>query len=69
MDRVEFWQIDGGPSGTWWEAPYEDVNGATAWDTDDKMLVAARQAIAQGYTVRFRTQAEYELRVAAGMED
>jgi hypothetical protein len=68
MERVEFWQIDGGPSGTWWEAPYE-VDGATAWYTDDEMLVAARRAVAEGHAVRFRTQAEYELQVAAGMED
>lgn len=64
MSRIEFWQIDGGPSGIWWEAPYEDVNGVTTWNTDEDMLVAARRAKAQGHTVRLRTQAEYQLMTA-----
>lgn len=63
---IEFWEMDGGPSGIWWEAPYglPTTAGSTAWDTTDEMLVAARQVKEQGYPVRFRTQAEYELIMA-----
>ncbi len=63
---IEFWEMDGGPSGIWWEAPYgQPANaGQSAWDTTDEMLDAARKCKQSGYRVRFRTQAEYQLMIA-----
>lgn len=67
--RVEFWEIDGGPSGTWWEtvAPAPEIDGSTSWNSTDAMLEAARRAVAQGFRVSFRTLAEFELLEAAGV--
>jgi len=62
MECVEFWQIDGGPSGTWWEAPEGLPEwGLATWDSTEEMLDGARQCKERGYEVRFHTLAEYEL--------
>jgi hypothetical protein len=59
---IEFLEIDGGPSGIWWEA--ETLDGYRAFDTTDDMLAVAAECRRLGYPVRFRTQAEYQLMIA-----
>ena len=65
MNRIEFAEIDGGPSGVWWEA--ETPDGYRAFHNTDEMLAVAAECRRLGYSVRFHTQAEYQL--ASALED
>ena len=64
MNKIGFYEIDGGPSGTWWEAMVEDSQYLGTFDTTEKMLDTARILSMIGHTVKFHTQAEYELMLA-----
>ena len=61
---IHFYEVDGGPSGIWWEGHQNDLDTYLgAWDTQDDMMNAARMFSRLGHTIRFHTQAEYELEI------
>jgi hypothetical protein len=62
---IEFNEIDGGPSGVWWEADcWGDYRSFT---TEDEMYAAAVEYKRQGFAIKFNTQAEYQL--TSALED
>ena len=62
MTKIGFYEIDGGPSGIYWEGAVEKQGPyiGTWTDTID-MLAAAKMLKVIGHDIRFYTQAEYEL--------
>ena len=59
---IHFYEIDGGPSGTWWEGR---VGGDGAYlgifhTIEEVMKVASILSLAD-HSIRFHTQAEFEL--------
>ena len=65
MPKIGFYEIDGGPSGIWWEGSVENKGPYLGpWNTVDEMLDIARTLSKIGHEIRFYTQAEYELNMA-----
>ena len=62
MTKIGFYEIDGGPSGNWWEGQVENVyTYIGTWSDTIDMLATAKMLKTIGHEVRFYTQAEYEL--------
>jgi hypothetical protein len=57
---IHFYEIDGGPSGIWWEGRVDDGPYLGTWDKEP-MLEIARVLSLANHTIRFHTQAEWEL--------
>ena len=64
MTKIAFYEIDGGPSGKWWEAMKDESYYLGTFDSTEKMLDTARILSMIGHDIRFYTQAEYELNLA-----
>ena len=65
MTKIGFYEIDGGPSGMWWEGTVEDRGPYIGtWNTVEDMLATARILSKIGHEIRFYTQAEYELNLS-----
>ena len=65
MTKIAFYEIDGGPSGMWWEGSVEDRGPYLgSWTETKDMLDTARILSMIGHDIRFYTQAEYELNMA-----
>ena len=59
---IHFYEIDGGPSGTWWEGRVdEDGPYIGTWTTREGILEIARVLSLADHPIRFHTQAEWEL--------
>lgn len=58
---VHFYEVDGGPSGMWWESHTDQDYLATYHKTSD-MIAAARMIHRLGGNYRVHTQEEYNLR-------
>ena len=59
---IHFYEIDGGPSGTWWEGRVDDDGpylGLFQY-RQEVMKIAGILSLAN-HPIRFHTQAEYEL--------
>ena len=62
MTKIGFYEIDGGPSGLYWEGAVEKQGPYIGtWNTVEDMLAAAKMLKKIGHDIRFYTQAEYEL--------
>ena len=61
MTKIAFYEIDGGPSGKWWEAMKDESYYLGSWYTQDHMLDTAKILSKIGHEIRFYTQAECEL--------
>lgn len=62
LPKIGFYEIDGGPSGMWWEGSVEDRGPYIgSWTETIDMLATAKMLKVIGHDVRFYTQAEYEL--------
>ena len=59
-NTIHFYEIDGGPSGIWWEVMGDGGPYIGTWDKEP-MLEIARVLSLAGHEIRFYTQAEYEL--------
>ena len=57
---IHFYEIDGGPSGIWWEVRVEDGPYLGTWDKEP-MLEIARVLSLADHPIRFHTQAEWAL--------
>ena len=58
---IHFYEIDGGPSGMWWEGRVDDDGPYLGtWGTE-YMLETARILSLANHPIRFHTQVEYEL--------
>ena len=57
---IHFYEIDGGPSGIWWEVRVDDGPYLGTWGKE-AMLEIARILSLADHTIRFHTQAEWEL--------
>lgn len=57
---THFYQIDGGPSGIWWEGRIDDGPYIGVFN-DTTMMEAARILSLADHPIRFHTQAEWEL--------
>ena len=62
MTKISLYEMDGGPSGIWWEG-YADDQAAYigSWADTVDMLATAKMLKTIGHEIRFYTQAEYEL--------
>lgn len=59
---IHFYEIDGGPSGVWWEARVDnDGPYLGVFDSIDQMLETSRILSLADHPIRFHTQAEWEL--------
>lgn len=65
MTKISVYEMDGGPSGIWWEG-YADDQAVYlgSWYTSTDMLDTAKILSKIGHEIRFYTQAEYELNTA-----
>jgi hypothetical protein len=61
VTQISMYEMDGGPSGIWWEGYADDVAEYLGLWTQDEMLDVAKILNKIGHQVRFYTQAEYEL--------
>ena len=59
-NTIHCFEIDGGPSGIWWEVRVEDGPYLGTWDKEP-MLEIARVLSLADHPIRFHTQAEWEL--------
>jgi|688.fasta_scaffold777730_1 hypothetical protein len=61
-NTIHFYEIDGGPSGIWWEGRVDDDGPYIGmFDNQvDLMRIASILSLAN-HPIRFHTQAEYEL--------
>ena len=58
---IHFYEVDGGPSGMWWEVRVDgDGPYLGSWDKEP-MLEIARVFSLADHPIRFHTQAEWEL--------
>ena len=65
MTKIGFYEIDGGPSGIYWEGMIDNQGPYLGtWHTIADMLSTARVLKKVGHDIRFYTQAEYELNLA-----
>ena len=62
MTKISLYEMDGGPSGIWWEG-YADDQAVYigSWADTVDMLATAKMLKTIGHEIRFYTQAEYEL--------
>jgi len=60
---IHFYEVDGGPSGLWWEGSV-DRKYIGSWTNTADMLATAKILSMVGHEIRFYTQAEYELSLA-----
>lgn len=60
LTKIGFYEIDGGPSGKWWEGQ-ADRKYIGSWTDTVDMLATAKMLKTIGHDIRFYTQAEYEL--------
>ena len=61
--NIHFYEVDGGPSGMWWEVRVgEDGPYLGSWDKEP-MLEIARVFSLADHPIRFHTQAEWKLNV------
>lgn len=62
LTKIGFYEIDGGPSGKWWEGSVKGTHTHIgSWDNTIDMLATAKMLKVIGHEIRFYTQAEYEL--------
>ena len=64
MPKIGFYEIDGGPSGIYWEGMIDESHYLGTWHTPNAMLDVAKVLSKCGHDIRFYTQAEYELNLA-----
>ena len=57
---IHFYEIDGGPSGIWWEGSVDNCPYLGTWDIHG-VLETSRILSLADHRIRFHTQAEYEL--------
>ncbi len=58
---IHFYEIDGGPSGMWWEGRAGDDGPYLGTWGKEAMLEIARILSLADHRIRFHTQAEFEL--------
>lgn len=58
---IHFYEIDGGPSGIWWEGRVDDDGPYLGTWAKEYMLEVAHILSLANHPIRFHTQAEYEL--------
>ena len=60
-ETIHFYEMDGGPSGVWWEGRVgNDGPYLGMWDKEPMLEIARILSLAD-HPIRFHTQAEYEL--------
>lgn len=59
---IHFYEVDGGPSGTWWEGRVdEDGPYLGVFEGQKEMMLIAGILSLANHPIRFHTQAEWEL--------
>ena len=58
---IHFYEVDGGPSGIWWEGRVDDGPYIGMFYTRAHLIDTARILSLANHSIRFHTQAEYEL--------
>lgn len=60
-NTIHFYEIDGGPSGIWWEGRVDEDGPYLGTWGKEYMIETARILSLANHPIRFHTQAEYEL--------